>query len=130
VRSWWKLRDLPNVKFVHFNDMKRDLPGSIREIAEFLDIPTKPASFQNIVEHCGFEYMKANAEAVTPLGGMLWEGGAKTFINKGTNGRWKDALTPAEVRAYEQRAVRELGEDCAAWLAEGARSISRSTQAA
>ncbi len=68
-----------------------------------------------------FNYMKANAETVTPLGGVLWEGGAQTFINKGTNGRWKDVLTPAEVRAYEQRALRELGEDCAAWLVDGGR---------
>lgn len=61
--------------------------------------------------------MKAHAETVTPLGGMLWEGGAKTFIHKGTNGRWKDTLTEVEVKAYEQRAVKELGVECAAWLA-------------
>lgn len=121
VRTWWQLRDQPNVKFIHFNDMKRDLPGSIRAIGEFLDIRPGAQSFQKIVEHCGFDYMKANAETVTPLGGVLWEGGAQTFINKGTNGRWKDVLTPAEVRAYEQRALRELGEDCAAWLVDGGR---------
>jgi len=119
VRSWWAVRHLPNVKFMHFNDMKRDLPGSIREIADFLGIQPDAKTFQNIVEHCTFAYMKANAETVAPMGGALWEGGAKTFINKGTNGRWKEALTPAESRAYEQRAIRELGEDCAAWLAHG-----------
>jgi aryl sulfotransferase len=119
VRSWWAIRHLPNVKFVHFNDLKQDLAGSIREIAGFLDIHPDAKSFDRIVEHCGFDYMKANAETVAPLGGMLWEGGAKTFINKGTNGRWKEALTPAKSRAYEQRAVKELGEDCAAWLANG-----------
>lgn len=125
VRSWWAIRCLPNVKFVHFNDLKQDLAGSIREIARFLDIQPDGRSFDRIVEHCGFEYMKANAETVAPLGGMLWEGGAKTFINKGTNGRWREALTPAESRAYERRATTELGEDCAAWLANG--SIRQST---
>ena len=70
------------------------------------------------------DYMKAHAEQVVPLGGMLWEGGATTFINKGTNGRWKDALTTAEARAYEARAVKELGEECAAWLAVGANDIA------
>jgi aryl sulfotransferase len=49
----------------------------------------------------------------------LWEGGASTFINKGTNGRWKDSLTKAEVAAYEKRAISELGEECARWLANG-----------
>lgn len=119
VRSWWKLRDLPNVKLIHFNDMKRDLSGSIAEIADFLAIPRKAETFQKIVDHCSFDYMKAHAEQIVPLGGMLWEGGAKTFIHKGTNGRWQGTLTPAEVSAYEARAVKELGKGCATWLANG-----------
>jgi aryl sulfotransferase len=53
------------------------------------------------------------------LGGVLWEGGAQTFINKGTNGRWRDLLTPADIADYEARALHELGPDCAAWLARG-----------
>ena len=125
VRSWWKLRELPNVKFVHFNDLKNDLSGSIRDIGEFLGIAPDVETLQKITAHCTFDYMKANAESIVPLGGLLWEGGAKTFINKGTNGRWKDALTAAESRAYAARAVKELGEDCAAWLAEGAEVQSR-----
>ena len=119
VRSWWSVRNLPNVKFVHFNDLKSDLSGSINNIAKFLDIDVTSQSLKKITSHCTFDYMKAHAESVAPLGGMLWEGGAKTFINKGTNCRWKDALTPAESRAYEARAVKELGEQCAAWLAKG-----------
>ena len=119
VRSWWEVRNLPNVKFIHFNDMKRDLPGSIHEIAEFLGLPKQGKVFQDIVDHCTFSYMKAHAETVTPLGGALWDGGGNTFIHKGTNGRWKDALTKAEVTAYENRAIKELGVECARWLANG-----------
>jgi aryl sulfotransferase len=119
VRSWWAVRDLPNVLLVHFNDLKRDLPESIDAIANFLKISPDRPTFEKIVAHCGFDYMKAHAETVAPMGGMLWEGGAKTFINKGTNGRWKEALTAAESRAYEQRAQKELGEACAAWLSNG-----------
>jgi aryl sulfotransferase len=119
VRSWWQVRNLPNVKLLHFNDMKRDLPGAIREIAEFLEIPLDPARFPAIVEHCSFDYMKSHAECVAPLGGTLWEGGAKTFIHKGTNGRWSEMLTPADNAAYEARARVELGEECATWLAKG-----------
>jgi aryl sulfotransferase len=126
VRSWWSIRNLPNVKLVHFNDMKQDLAGSIRDIADFLGIAVDEQTFPKIVEHCTFDYMKANAETVTPLGGMLWQGGAATFINKGTNGRWQGSLTPAEVRAYEQRAIRELGEDCATWLVNGGRDATAS----
>jgi aryl sulfotransferase len=121
VRSWWSIRHLANVKLVHFNDLKRDLPGSIRGIGAFLDIDIDEKTFPAIVEHCTFDYMKAHAEIVTPLGGMLWEGGATTFINQGTNGRWKDTLTPADIANYEAAARRELEPDCAQWLEHGVR---------
>jgi aryl sulfotransferase len=119
IRSWWEVRELPNVMLIHFNDMKRDLPGSIRRIAAFLDIAVDETVFPKIVEHCGFDYMKAHAETVAPLGGVLWEGGAQTFVNKGTNGRWQGILTAAEVAAYQAKAMAELGADCARWLAMG-----------
>ena len=63
--------------------------------------------------------MKANATKSVPLGGAFWEGGAQTFVNKGTNGRWKDTLTPDDNAAYEAKAITELGPDCAAWLKSG-----------
>ena len=120
VHSWWAIRDLPNVKLVHFNDMKADLAGAIRAIAGFLGMAVDEAVFPAIVQHCTFDYMKAHAAEVTPMGGMPWRGGAETFVNKGTNGRWRDVLTAAEAKAYEERAVAELGAECASWLANGA----------
>lgn len=119
VRSWWAVRHLPNVMLVHFNDLKADLEGAIRRIADFLSIDTGPETLAKAVAHSGFDYMKSHAAAVAPRGGVLWKGGAETFINKGSNGRWRDRLTPEEVEAYERRAVQELGPDCARWLAEG-----------
>jgi len=121
VRSWWAIRDLPNVKLVHFNDLKRDLSGEMRGIANYLNAPIDEAKWPAMVEHCTFDYMKAHAAQSAPLGGGLWEGGASTFINKGTNGRWKDMLTPEDNRAYEERAVKELGAECARWLMTGER---------
>ena len=53
------------------------------------------------------------------MGGMLLEGGADTFINKGTNGRWRDVLSPAESLAYERMAQEKLGAECARWLKTG-----------
>jgi aryl sulfotransferase len=119
IRSWWAIRHLPNVLLMHFSDMKRDLPGSIRRIADFLDIEIDEAAFPKILHHCSFDYMKAHAEKVAPLGGVLWQGGAQTFVNKGTNGRWRDTLSAEEVEAYEAKALAELGSDCAWWLAMG-----------
>ena len=119
VRSWWDVRSLPNVKLIHFNDLKADLPRMIREIARFLNISINEDQFGTVVEHCSFDYMKAHAEQMAPRGGASWNGGAATFINKGTNGRWRDLLSTSEVGDYETRAANELGQDCARWLAHG-----------
>jgi len=61
-----------------------------------------------------------------PLGGIFWDGGAQTFVHKGTNGRWREVLTPDESQKYEQLALQNLDEACAHWLATG--SISGTGQ--
>ena len=104
---------------VHFARLKADMPGEIRRIAGFLDIAIDEARWDAIVEHCGFDYMKANAAASVPLGGAFWDGGAETFLHKGTNGRWHDVLSAEEVAAYDRKALDELGPDCAGWLRTG-----------
>ncbi len=119
IRSWWAIRTLPNVMLLHFNELKADLPGNMRRVAQFLDIPIDESRWDAIVDHCTFDYMKAHAEKSAPLGGALWDGGAQTFINKGTNGRWRDILGAKDIEAYESRALTELGPDCAHWLATG-----------
>ena len=112
-------RVLPNVLLLHFSALKADMPGQIRRLADFLSIDIDEARWPAILEHCSFDYMKANAERSAPLGGITFEGGAQTFIHKGTNGRWRDVLSPEEVRKYEDLALRQLGPDCARWLATG-----------
>jgi aryl sulfotransferase len=122
VRTWWQARHLPNLMLLHFADLKADPEGKIREIAAFLDIDVAEEDWPRILEHSSFDYMKRHAEHVVPLGGAPWEGGAATFINKGTNGRWRDALTAEDQRRYRDVAVAELGEECAAWLESGGRA--------
>ena len=119
VRTWWAARDLPNVLFVHFADLKRDMPGQMRRVADFLGVPVEASGWERIVEYCSFEWMKQHAHKSVPLGGAFWDAGAEAFINKGTNGRWAETLSAADVAEYDARALRELGPKCARWLAEG-----------
>ncbi|HEX4974349.1 MAG TPA: sulfotransferase domain-containing protein [Pseudomonadales bacterium] len=119
VRSWWAIRDLPNVHIVHFANLKRDMPGEIRRLAAFIETPIDESKWDQILHHCSFDYMKANATKSVPLGGAFWDGGAATFIHKGSNGRWREVLTADEIAKYEQRAAQELDKDCAHWLASG-----------
>lgn len=117
--SWWALRHHPNVRLVHFANLKADLEGEMREIADFLEIEVAADRWAAAVEHCTFDWMKAHPEQCAPGGGMFWEGGGETFIHKGTNGRWRDVLSPADSAAYELMAKEKLGADCARWLMTG-----------
>ncbi|CAN7300263.1 sulfotransferase domain-containing protein [Phenylobacterium sp. LjRoot219] len=119
IATWWAARDVPNVRLIHFNDLKRDLEGEMRKLAAFLECDVPEDRWPTLVEHCGFDWMKAHAENVSPLSGAIFEGGAQCFIHKGVNGRWRDVLSADDIAAYERRAAAELGPACAAWLAEG-----------
>jgi aryl sulfotransferase len=119
IRSWWAIRNLPNVYFLHFENLKNDMPGEIRRLAEFLGTPINEDKWESILRHCSFEYMKKNAAKSVPLGGAFWNGGAQTFIHKGTNGRWRDVLSAEDSYKYEYRAAQELDPACAYWLATG-----------
>ena len=125
VRSWWDIRNLPNVYLIHFARLKEDMPGEIRRVAAFLGIPIDGGKWDDILHHCSFDYMKANATQSVPLGGAFWDGGAQTFVHKGTNGRWREVLQDAEVEKYERIAARELDPECANWLATGELSRTR-----
>lgn len=119
ISTWWAIREQPNVMFVHFANLKKDMTGEMRKIADFLDIEIDESRWGTIVEYCTFDWMKANATKSVPLGGAFWDAGAQVFINKGVNGRWADVLTDEESTEYESLAVKKFGEDCARWLATG-----------
>ena len=119
VKSWWAIRNLPNVHLIHFAKMKEDMPREIKKVAAFLDIEIDPSKWDAILDHCSFDYMKKHSTKSVPLGGAFWDGGSDTFINKGTNGRWKDILTKEQSERYEKLCVEKLGEECTQWLNTG-----------
>ena len=49
IGSYWNIRNLDNVKLIHFNNLKDDLPGTIRDIAKFLEIEINENNFNKIV---------------------------------------------------------------------------------
>lgn len=118
VQGWFDARHLPNLKLLHFADLKADLPGQIRAIAKFLEIDIDEATFPAIVEHCGFEYMRTVAMQ-DERAKLVFKKGSETFINKGTNGRWRDVLTDADNAKLYAEAATHLSPEAAAWLETG-----------
>jgi aryl sulfotransferase len=114
LNTFWAHRDEPNVLFVHFDDLKNDLDGEMRRIATFLGLEIDATRWPRLVERCTFASMKERSGEIGDFD-RLFIGGADTFLYKGTNGRWRDLLTPEEVAAFDEASRQRLPADANAW---------------
>jgi aryl sulfotransferase len=123
TQSYWNYRHLPNFLFLHYADMRRDLPGTVRRLAAFIDHPVTSEVVDRVVHESSFETVKRDAEAKDAANPetskAVFAGGESAFIYKGTNGRWRHVLTQDELGMYERAKARVLSPDCAAWLEDG-----------
>lgn len=118
VATYWERRDQANLLFVHHADFKADLAGEMRRLADFLEIEVTEEQWPDVVERCRFDQMRRRGQEIGQFG-WIFEGGARSFLFKGTNGRWRDVLTDDELSAYQQRVTKRLPRDAAAWLEHG-----------
>lgn len=123
IGSFWARRADPRILLVHYNDLKADLAGEMRRIANFLGIQVPVEHWPAAVERCTFASMRARGAEIGQFE-LAFKGGADGFLFKGTNGRWRDVLTPAELAAYDRRAAELLPSDGVTWLAQGRRPPS------
>ena len=121
IAAWWDLRGEPNVLFAHYNDLKADLDGEMRRVAAFLNIDIPAESWPAVVDRCTFDRMRADADKVGNFD-RAFEGGAKSFLFKGINGRWREVLTEGELRRYRHRVRESLAPEAAFWLEHGSLS--------
>ncbi len=118
VHGRWDARELPNVLLVHYANLKTDLLEEFRRIAGFLDTLIDEAKFPLMLQHYSIDHMKERGARVEFLETMF-EGGGRNFVHKGTNGRWRDVLTPAEIARRDEVAAKYLTPDCAHCLKTG-----------
>jgi aryl sulfotransferase len=119
AQTWWDFRHLPNILLVHFTDLSEDPEGQVRRIAKHLDIEIQEHLLPGILQRISFGGMKENFASIMPEADQFFRGGGATFMNKGTNGRWRGVLTEGELEQCRAAIKRELAEDCASWLEHG-----------
>ena len=91
VPEWWIHRDEPNVLFLKYEDLKKDLPANVKIIADFLGYRLDEDTIQKIAQATTFDSMKVNSTA--------WD--KKHFIRKGVVGDWRNQFTPAQSEALD-----------------------------
>lgn len=118
-KTWWEFRHLPNIEFFHYSDMLADLGKEMRRVADYIGVDVPEASWPRLVDACTFATVKKDAEKIIGDMGFAFKGGAETFVNKGTNGRWEGVLSEDELRMYRDAMAKTLPADCADWLENG-----------
>jgi hypothetical protein len=110
VLGWWRWsNEQQNVLFLYFEDMKKDLPGVIQRVADFLGVRQLDANEIAAIAHkCGFTYMQEHQSSfeMQPPHILQAREGAKLFVS-GSAERHKDV--PEDVRMRVSGwAAREL----------------------
>ena len=119
TKTFWRYRHLPNIHFLHYADLKRDLAGQMRRVAEILDISIAEGDWPALVSAATFDNMKENADRIAPdTDHEAWKDNA-AFFNKGQNEQWREILNEESLALYEQtREIRAPG-DLWQWLEQG-----------
>lgn len=118
-RSWWEGRRCPNVLLVHHNDLKADLAGEMRRLADFLGVAIAPDLWPELVAAAGFEAMRRDGGALMGSVAASFEGGAARFFHWGTNGRWRGVFREEDLALYDAKVAALLPGPCARWIAAG-----------
>jgi len=120
AKTYWEYRQLANLHFLHYADLKADLDGQMRRLARILELEIDEARWPGLVNAATFAEMKRNADRTAPDTDLaIWRDNAQ-FFHSGSNAQWRDALSDESVALYKkvrnERVSRELGE----WLERGA----------
>eukprot|EP00457_Paulinella_chromatophora_P008403 gb/GEZN01008436.1/.p1 GENE.gb/GEZN01008436.1/~~gb/GEZN01008436.1/.p1 ORF type:complete len:337 (-),score=67.20 gb/GEZN01008436.1/:359-1369(-) len=120
LKAWWPKRHEKNVLLLHFSDMVKDHEGTIRKVANFLEIKLAEEKMQKVLEYTSFKWMKKHGDKfacqhllVVPLlepDGMVREGGS---------GYGKDELPESIKQEIAARCNANLTPDCLKWYHEG-----------
>jgi len=117
VDSWWRARQLDNVLLLHYADFLTDKIAQAKRIADFIGVGWTSEIEALIGAGSSLAQMK-QLERAGMVGGRRPKAVA-TFVNKGTNGRWRALLPPEEIERYLQLAEDRLEPACSAWLQSG-----------
>jgi hypothetical protein len=111
--GYWAQRHRPNVLIVSFKSMKRDLKGTVRNVARFLDIEAPEELIGAVTEQSSFAYMK-KIDHKFRMGKIIPWRAEGAMMRKGTQGGSSELLTrerQREMDAYFRAELKRLGSD-------------------
>jgi hypothetical protein len=114
VSSWWALRQRDNVLFLTYEQMKRDLPGTVRRIAALMGVPLSSEELAAVVRQTSFEHMRQIGDRFDLNHRVRSRQAGSSMIRRGQTGASLELLTPEEqarIDAYCRADLARLGCD-------------------
>ncbi|XP_022186789.1 luciferin sulfotransferase isoform X1 [Nilaparvata lugens] len=107
ILGFWERRNDPNILFIRFEDLKKDLPSVIRKTAKFLNKDLSDEQVSRLSEHLSFESMKnnraVNYEEVVEINKkfkLIEADGC--FMRSGKVGEWKAKMSPQLIDRFDK----------------------------
>ncbi|XP_074844501.1 sulfotransferase 6B1-like [Carettochelys insculpta] len=107
--AWNKHMDEENIKIITYEEMKENLPGGVKQIAEFFGFSLPEETIESIAGNATFEYMNSKSEETH---GKM----APILFRKGIVGDWKNLFTEAQSQEMDAKF-----EECLAGTKLGAK---------
>ena len=136
VRSWWEQRERENVLFLCFEDMKRDLEGTVRRIAAFMGLPADEELIAIATRQSTIDFMRARKDlfderqmvaATSRLLGVSPDAGT-TKVRSGRVGEGVEALPASVVTRLDEAWRREIAGPLGIRSYDELRALSRTLQ--
>lgn len=105
--GYWAQRQRPNVLVLSFKSMKCDLKGTVRRVAEFLDVRVADDVLESVCVQAGFAHMKAMDSKFSVWKMTPWSAHG-TMVRKGAQGGSSELLSADQQRHLDQYFMREL----------------------
>ncbi len=118
-RTFRKFGGLNNITLLHYANMKRDLPATVRQIAAALQIDADERLFDTVADAASFATMKQSSDLFVPLAGKGFWKDDRAFLSKGTNGQWQGVLSDDALEVYDARMRELLSDEEITWLQSG-----------
>jgi len=115
LATFWDARDSSNVILIHYDDLKADLTGEMRRLAQRLDITVPESAWPSLERAATFDDMREHASRLVPDSGLV-KRDKKRFFNRGASGQWAQVLEDTDLREYSARAAELAGADLLEWV--------------
>jgi hypothetical protein len=120
--TYWQFRKLPNLVFLHYTDLTKDLDGEMRRLSRALGIPVDESKWPGLVAAAKFNAMKAHASDNAPGAHVGEWASDSNFFRKARNGEWQSVLSAENLALYEQVTKEKIAPDLKRWLEGGRRA--------